>query len=152
MRVLILVDKAVPDTGPHRNVVGNIQALSAREDVSVSVLCGESALSAEVLARINLQLGFVPRSLLSVFKNLFLVSRALRDIDVVYVPTGLKTFLYAWICKGLLKNKAILAAGPNVTGIPLLMNIYNPSPLLTSHMADVWIEMSQIRVEQCVRA
>lgn len=43
-------------------------------------------------------------------------------------------------------------AGPNVTGIPRLMNPANPSPLMTIHMVDAWIEMSEVRVRACIRA
>lgn len=70
------------------------------------------------------------------------------DRELVYVPTGLKSFLYAFVLKG----KRKLVAGPNVTGIPLLMNPANPSPLMTTKMANSWIEMSEVRVKECINA
>jgi glycosyltransferase involved in cell wall biosynthesis len=74
--------------------------------------------------------------------------RAAHSADVIYVPTGLKSFLYAWAAG----TGGALVAGPNVTGIPLLMNPANPSPLMTTRMTDAWIEMSDVRVRECVRA
>jgi glycosyltransferase involved in cell wall biosynthesis len=80
--------------------------------------------------------------------TIFKVHQSVHDCDLIYVPTGLKSFLYAYMCKGYRK----LVAGPNITGIPLLMDPANPGPLMTTKMADAWIEMSELRVYWCMKA
>ena len=146
LKVLMIVDHIIPTTGPHRNVLGTIQALSRRDDIELSVLCERHDLKAELLLKIHLQLGFVPGNFRKIFSNLWLSFKLIRSIDVIYVPSGLKSFLYAW----LLKGRKPLVAGPNVTGLPYLMNMYNPSPLMTTWMANAWIEMSELRVKECL--
>lgn len=148
LRILVVVDKVIPVTGPHRYVHGMIQALAFSNDVELHVLCGEFELAPEVLKQIKLTYGFKPHSTTKIVSNLLMVRRAIRDCDLIYVPTGLKSFLYSWALKGGVP----LAAGPNVTGIPFLMNIFNPSPLMTVKMADIWIEMSEFRIKQCIEA
>jgi len=150
IKVLVLVDHAVGRTGAHRNVVGILNALSRRDDVNVRLLCGKID-PGEPYARsgrIDIRLGFEPHRASSLVENLFRVRHALSDRELVYVPSGLKAFLYATACRG----RRALVAGPNVTGIPWVMNPYNPSPLMTTRMSDAWIEMSALRVQQCVRA
>ncbi len=150
LKVLILVDKAIAVSGPHRNVVSVLNALSDREDVHVRLLCKKFD-STERYAkskRIEIISGFDPHNPQKVGSNLLQVWKASRDRDLIYVPTGLKSFLYAWVSKGSRK----LVAGPNVTGIPILMDPANPSPLMTVKMSEAWIEMSELRVRQCVQA
>jgi glycosyltransferase involved in cell wall biosynthesis len=148
LKVLVIVDHAVGITGPHRNVVGSIQALAAREDLELTVLCGRHELKEETRRRIVVREGFEPHRLTRFFSNLRKARKAANDCDVLYVPTGLKSFLYAWLVKG----RKPLVAGPNVSGIPFLMNVHNPAPLMTTRRADAWIEMSEVRARQCVRA
>src|SRR5690606_37825582 len=55
MRVLVLVDHAVGISGPHRNVVGTLNALSAREDVDLRVLTGKIGASEPYAARCEIR-------------------------------------------------------------------------------------------------
>lgn len=148
--VLVVVDHAVGSSGPHRNVVGSLNALSRRNDLDVRLLCGridraEPYATSEAL---DVRLGFTPHRASALARNLELIHRASRDRELIYVPTGLKSFLYSYAVKGARK----LVAGPNVSGIPLLMSTADPSPLMTTRMADAWLEMSEVRVRACVRA
>jgi glycosyltransferase involved in cell wall biosynthesis len=148
--VLVVVDHAVGSSGPHRNVVGSLNALSRRRDLNVRVLC-ERIDEAEPYATsgtLDVRLGFAPHRASALRRNLQLIHSASRDRALIYVPTGLKSFLYAYAVKGTRK----LVAGPNVSGIPLLMSPADPSPLMTTRMADAWLEMSEVRVQACMRA
>ena len=72
----------------------------------------------------------------------------MKGVDVVYVPTRLKIFLYAY----LLKAPKILVAGPNVTGIALSMVMDNSSLVMTMGITGGWIELSELRIRQCMEA
>lgn len=146
INVGLVVDRVIATDGPHRNVEGTVKALAARADVSLKVLCAEAELGDEILRRVDLRRGFEPHNLLRAPANLWKLWREMAACEVLYVPSGLKCFLYCW----LLKGKRPLVAGPNVSGIPWLMNPYNPSPLMTVRMADAWIEMSEVRVRRCL--
>lgn len=148
LKVLLLVDHALATSGPHRNVVGSLNALSARTDVDLRLLTGRIDEREPYATTCEVRLGFEPHNLAKLFHNLLLLHRSAHDRDLIYVPSGLKAFLYAYIGKRGRK----LAAGPNVTGIPLLMDPANPNPLMTMRMSDAWIESSEIRVQQCVNA
>ena len=148
IKILVVVDHAIGITGPHRNVVGSLNALSARPDVEVRLLTGKVDESEPYANRCEILLGFTPHEFKNALTNLKLLLKFSRDRDLIYVPTGLKSFLYSFALKGSRK----LVAGPNVTGIPVLMNPYNPSPLMTMRMSNGWIEMSEVRVRECVRA
>lgn len=148
LRVLLVADHVVPITGPHRNVLGSVQALSMQSDVQLTVVCGHHEIPKTTQNKIKIETNFFPKKMSKILNNFFVLRKAIHATDVIYVPTGLKTFLYAW----LLKGKKPLIAGPNVTGIPVLMHIHNPSPLMTMKMADAWIEMSEVRARQCIKA
>lgn len=148
MRILVLADHAVGISGPHRNVVGTLNALSARGDVDLRVLTGKFDPSEPYATRCEIRLDFEPHRPGRAWNNMRRLRDAIADRDLVYVPTGLKSFLYAFSAKG----KRKLVAGPNVTGIPILMNPANPGPLMTTKMADGWIEMSEVRVRECMSA
>lgn len=150
LKVLVLVDHAVGISGPHRNVVGTLNALTARSDLQVRLLCGRIDPNEPYAKsnRLDIHLDFNPHQSRKVLANWRRVKTAVRNCDLIYVPTGLKSFLYAFAGKGHRK----LVAGPNVTGIPILMNPANPSPLMTLKMSDAWIEMSEVRVRHCMRA
>jgi glycosyltransferase involved in cell wall biosynthesis len=150
LAVLVVVDHAVGSSGPHRNVVGSLNALSRRSDLDVRLLCSRID-AAEPYAKrgaLDIRLGFDPHRGPALTRNLQLVHGASRDRQIIYVPTGLKSFLYSYAVKGHRK----LVAGPNVSGIPVLMSPADPSPLMTTRMADAWLEMSEVRVKACVRA
>ncbi len=73
-------------------------------------------------------------------RNLARMRAAARDRDIVYVPSGLTSFLSAWAGKG----RARLVGGPNVAGIPGLMPVEHPSPLMTDRMSARWVAMSPV--------
>lgn len=146
MRVLVLVDHAVGISGPHRNVVGTLNALSAREDVDLRVLTGKIDASEPYAARCEIRLGFEPHQPRQAWKNIRLLRDAISDRDVVYVPTGLKSFLYGFAVKG----KRKLVAGPNVTPLPLPGRHDSPGQLELRLMADVWFEASRSRRDHVV--
>jgi glycosyltransferase involved in cell wall biosynthesis len=150
LSVLVVVDHALGNSGPHRNVVGSLNALSRRPDLNVRLLCGRTD-DAEPYARsgtMDIQLGFLPHQSSAFPSNMRMIRAAARDRELIYVPTGLKSFLYSFAIKG----KRKLVAGPNVSGIPLLMRSADPGPLMTTTMADAWLEMSEVRVRACLRA
>jgi glycosyltransferase involved in cell wall biosynthesis len=148
--VLVVVDHAEGSSGPHRNVVGSLNALSRRQDLNVRLLCGRIDQDEPYAnsRRLEVRLGFEPHRASAFAGNLRLIHGASRDRELIYVPAGLKSFLYSYAVKGARK----LVAGPNVSGIPVLMSQANPSPLMTTRMADAWLEMSEVRVRACVRA
>lgn len=154
LKVLVVVDRGEGVSGPHRNVVSTLNALAAREDVELSVVCGSFDETASFASHdTNIQLGFNPHDLSKVMSNVASVMAAARNQDIIYVPTGLKSFLYAYFLKGSSK----FVAGPNVTGFPakgidFVGTLANPGPLMTTYMSDAWIEMSEVRIQQCVRA
>jgi len=150
LHILVVVDHAVGTSGPHRNVVGSLNALGARDDVSVRLLTGEidedepyaKAENVEVL------LGFHPHRLRKVLSNALKVRRAARGCDVVYVPTGLKSFLYAQFAR----RGRRLVAGPNVTKLPI-RRADSPGRIELRWLCDDWLEASRYRrdhVRSCV--
>ena len=148
IKILVLVDHAVGISGPHRNVVGSLSALSARSDIDVKLLTGKIDESEPYVNQCEIHLGFEPHNVRKFIQNQRLVRKFVKDRDLIYVPTGLKSFLYAFSAKGSRK----LIGGPNITGIPILMDPANPSPLMTMKMCDGWIEMSEIRATLCIDA
>jgi starch synthase len=70
-----------------------------------------------------------------------LLRRAIREQDVIYVPTGLKSFLYAFMMKGRRK----LVAGPNVSPLPVPGRHDSPGRIELGLMADYWFEASIYR-------
>lgn len=95
-------DHAVGRSGPHRNVAGTLNALAARDDVLLRLLCGEvdPTESYARSGRTAVHLGFRPHSPAAIVSNLMRLRRAARGMDVIYVPTGLKSFLLAWAAGG----------------------------------------------------
>jgi glycosyltransferase involved in cell wall biosynthesis len=143
MRVLIPVDHAVGVSGPHRNVVGSLNALGARDDVEVVLLTGridpgEPYASAP---HIDVHLGFAPHDPKRVPQNVWRIQRAARGCDVIYVPSGLKSFLYAQS----VRRGRRLVAGPNVTPLPFGKRHDSPGKLELKYMSDAWFEMSRSR-------
>ncbi len=151
LKVLILVDHAKGTSGPHRNVVGSLNALSVRKDISLTLLTGAIDVNAPYYTNstIRIQLGFHPKKILRAPLNLFYAFKEVLGCDVVYIPTNLTSWLYALFC-GAWGKKFI--AGPNVTGVPLLMPVAEPNPIMTTWFVDKWIENSQIRKYYCERA
>ncbi|MGL1934835.1 MAG: glycosyltransferase family 4 protein [Fibrobacterales bacterium] len=150
IRVLLVVDHAKGTSGPHRNVVGTLNALALHQDVSLSLLCNEYDEN-ELFARskaTKLYTGFNPKKPLAILTNAIKVVWALFKCDVVYVPTNLTTFLYVAIL-GFFKKKI---AGPNVTGIPVIMDANNQTAFMTTTLVNRWIENSAIRKYHCMRA
>jgi len=150
VRVLVVVDHAVGVSGPHRNVVGSLNALGARDDVSVRLLTGEID-EDEPYAKardIEIRLGFHPHRLSRAPSNLLRLRRAARECDVVYVPTGLKSFLYAQSAR----RGRRLVAGPNVTKLPI-RRADSPGWIELRWLCDDWLEASRYRrdhVRRCV--
>ena len=141
--VLVLVDRAQGGSGPHRNVVGSLNALSARDDVQVRLLSGYIDENEPFAASENLEcvLGFEPHNLLRVPQNLSLVFNTARGCDIVYVPTNFKSLVYAQVARRL-----PIVAGPNVS--PISKRKDAPGFVELSWMCDLWLEASDFRVNR----
>jgi len=142
LRVLVLVDHARGITGPHRNVVGSLNALSKREDVQLRLLCGEID-EQEPYARspgIDIRLGYAPRDPKRVVGNIRRVLSAARGCDVIYVPSGLKSLLYAQMARPGRR----LVVGPNVTPLPNWKQD-SPGQIDLKLLCDCWLEASEAR-------
>lgn len=143
IRTLVLADHAVGISGPHRNVVGTLNALSRRPDLEVRLLTGaidplEPYAQEEALQVIT---GFDPKSLWAMPGNVRRLWQAAADIDLIYVPTNLSSFLYAQIAR----HRHKIVVGPNVTPLPFPNGQNSPHALELSLMCDVWIEASKYR-------
>lgn len=147
IKVLMLVDHAVGISGPHRNVVGSLNALSARTDVDLRLLTGKIDETEIYASRCRIQLGFDPHNTSKILINLRTAYQAVKDRDLIYVPTGLKSFLYAFAVKGRRK----LVVGPNVTNLPLPGRKDHPGMLELKFMANHWIEASKARQNHVIR-
>lgn len=151
LRVLVLVDHARGISGPHRHVVGSLNALARRDDVQLTLLC-RAIDDREPYAhsnRIQIRLGYDPHSFRYSFGNACRVLRAARNCHVIYVPTGLKSLLYAQVAR----HGKRLVAGPNVTPIPNWKQD-SPSQIELRLLSDRWIEASEARrahVFRCTR-
>jgi glycosyltransferase involved in cell wall biosynthesis len=144
LKVLIPVDHAVGISGPHRNVVGSLNALGARDDVEVVLLTSvvERSEPYGSASNIDICLGFRPHDPKRIIPNLWNMQRAARGCDVIYVPSGLKAFLYAQSAR----IGRPLVAGPNVTPLPIGKKRHDsPSRFELDYMCDAWIEMSRHR-------
>jgi len=150
IKILVLVDHAIGKDGPHRNVVVSLNALCTRKKLSIILLTGEIEKNAPYAKSENIKivLGFSPKKIDKLITNLILTIREMRNCDVVYVPTNLTSWLYALFCGGWYKK---FVAGPNVTGIPILMPIYNPNKIMTTWFVQKWIENSEIRKNECLK-
>jgi len=141
IKILVLVDHATGISGPHRNVVGSLNALSSRPDVDIRLLTGKIDENEPYVKRCDIHLEYEPHNISKLIKNQNLVRRAAKDRDIIYVPTGLKSFLYAFFAKGNCK----LIAGPNVTPLPIPRRDDHPGKLEMVYMADHWLEASNFR-------
>ncbi len=156
LRVLMVGDHAVPGrSGPHNNVVASLIALAERDDVELTGLYHEydPGQRYATSGKMRMLTGFNPHNTKQVALNVARVARAARGQDVVYVPMGAKTFVQAWAgvhASGLFHLPKLIG-GPNVAGIPGIMDPYIPSPLFTTRMADAWIEMSDVTLENTMR-
>ncbi len=144
IELLIIVDHAVGNSGPHRNVVGTLNALSRRSDIHVTLLTGHidpnepyaRAKSIRVVQSFDCKSRWKIAS--QVGRVLMLATRA----DLIYVPTGLVSSLYAFTAKLLLGKKVVL--GPNVTPLPIRA-ADSPGYVELALMADLWLEASRAR-------
>lgn len=151
LKVLILVDHAKGISGPHRNVVGTLNALSGQENLQVTLLTGAIDEHAPYAKdrKVKIILGFQPKNPWKILINLFYVLKEIVKNDVIYIPTNLTSWLYAFLCGAWAKK---FIAGPNVTGIPGLMPISEPNKVMTTYFVDKWIENSDIRKYHCMNA
>lgn len=150
LRVLVLVDHARGLSGPHRNVVGSLNALAAREDVQVRLLCREID-DNEPYAygnRIEIRLGYDPHNARRLLSTIWHVLSAARGCDVIYVPSGAKSLLFAQVAR----FRKRLVVGPNVTP-PLFVLPSEDSPrrIELKLLCDRWIEASKARRAHVVR-
>jgi glycosyltransferase involved in cell wall biosynthesis len=142
LRVLVLVDHARGISGPHRNVVGSLNALSKREDVQLRLLCREIDEQEPYAqaAGIEIRVGYDPHDPRRLAGNIPRVLSAARNCDVIYVPSGLKSLLYAQVAR----MRRRLVAGPNVTPLPNWKRD-SPSRIELRLLCDTWIENSRER-------
>lgn len=147
IRVLMLVDHAVGISGPHRNVVGSLNALSARDDIDLRLLTGRIDESEPYASRCDIHLGFDPHNPRSLMQNLRLVLSHVKDRDLIYVPTGLKSFLYGFAAR---RRGRKLAAGPNVSAFPFPWRKDSPGTIELKLMTDCWFEASQARQQHVI--
>lgn len=145
MRVLIPVDHAQGITGPHRNVVGSLNALTARSDIEVVLVTGkidEDEPYAQS-ARIDIRFGYNPHDPARIWSNLRTLRAAARGCDLVYVPTNLKSLLYAQS----VRHGRPLVAGPNVTHLPKTPSSRHDSPgkIELLLLSNAWFEPSRMR-------
>ena len=143
INVMVLVDRAQGGSGPHRNVVGSLNALTARDDVRVRLLTGYIDENEPFAASKNLEcvLGFESHNLLRVPQNLSLVFNMARGCDLVYVPTNFKSLAYAQVA-----SRLPIVAGPNVS--PISKRKDAPGFVELSWMCDLWLEASDFRVNR----
>jgi len=141
MKILVVVDHAVGVSGPHRNVVGSLNALAARSDVEIRLLTGKIDENEPYVKGCDIMLGFEPHNVGKMISNEMLIRKAVQGQELIYVPTGLKSFLYAFSAKGNRK----LIVGPNMTPLPIPGRDDHPGKLEAEYMADLWIEASYYR-------
>jgi glycosyltransferase involved in cell wall biosynthesis len=150
IKILFLVDHALGISGPHRNVVSTLNALSTRQDVSIELVTGKIDRNEpySTAQQTHITLGFRPKTIAAIIGNIYRILKTRKECDICYVPTNLTSFLYAWFFKGHIP----IVAGPNVAGIPFLMDIHNPSALMTTKMCQAWVVNSEIVAQFCERA
>lgn len=147
MRALVLVDHAVGTSGPHRNVVGSLNALGTRSDLTVRLLAGavdETEPYAHA-ANLEIRLGFHPHSAFRFAANCRAVLAAARGCEVLYVPTNLKSLLYAQLAR---VGRRVVA-GPNVTPLPIRRSDSPGRPELAL-MCDLWLEASDAKKDHVI--
>lgn len=70
LRVLVIVDHAVGISGPHRNVVGTLNALAIHPEIDLRVVTGRVDNSEPYARRCDIRLGFVPHQVKASWRNL----------------------------------------------------------------------------------
>ena len=110
LNVLFLVDRAVGDSGPHRNVVSTLNALVTRSDVRVTLLTGRIDANEPYSqsSRLSVVSGFEPKTRAKIPAQMRSVLKLARPADVIYVPTGLTSALYAFAAKLVLGKRLVL--------------------------------------------
>jgi len=148
LNVLVVVDHAVGISGPHRNVVGSLNALAARDDVSLRLLCGriDECESYAKSGRVDIRTGFHPHRPGAFWNNIRKLRESAKGVDVIYCPTGLKTFLYTQAIRAGRR----LVAGPNVTPLPI-RRADSPGRIEVGLLCDRWLEASLARFHHVVR-
>lgn len=144
MKVLIVVDHAVSGRGPHRNVVGTLNALSERKDVQVTLLT-EKIDEAEPYAKskkFKTVLSFSPHNYAKIISNFFQVFKLAKQSDLLYVPSGLKACLYVALVAKILRKP--MMSGPNVTHLPF-RKADSPGDFEVKWLTDLWFEASERR-------
>jgi glycosyltransferase involved in cell wall biosynthesis len=147
LNVLVAVDHAVSISGPHRNVVGSLNALSAREDVRLRLVCSRID-EREPYARSNrteIRLGFDPHRPSAFWSNLKVLRQSAQGIDTIYCPTGLKSLLYL---QSIRAGKRLIA-GPNVTPLPI-RRADSPGRTELALLCDLWLEASWAKYHHTV--
>jgi len=149
MRILIPVDHALGISGPHRNVVGSLNALGARDDVTVSLLTGivDKNEPYSQAPNIDITLGYKPHEPKRVLHNLRLLQKAQASCDLIYVPSGLKSLLLAQVAR---RPGRPLVAGPNVTPLPSRRHD-SPGWLDLRLLTNAWFEASRARQNHVMR-
>lgn len=142
MKILIPVDHAVGISGPHRNVVGSLNALGARSDCSVVLVTGRIDPDEPYAAMpsVDIRLGYHPHRPTCWAANLRVLRAAAAGCDLIYVPTNLKSLLYAQT----VRIGRPLVAGPNVSHLPI-RRADSPGKIELRLLADAWFEASRVR-------
>lgn len=149
LRVLVIVDHAVGVSGPHRNVVGSLNALTSRPDARVTLFTGRVDPDEPYArpGRAEIVLGYAPKDPLRLPTNAAAVWRLAARADVVYVPTNLRSLLYGQIAH----LRAPLAAGPNVTYLPFINSHDCPGFFELRLFCRRWLEASEFRLRHVCR-
>jgi glycosyltransferase involved in cell wall biosynthesis len=147
LKVLVAVDHAAGISGPHRNVVGSLNALAARPDVSLRLVCGTIDRNEPFAAApgIDIHTGFDPHKPAAFFSNLRILHRAASGIGALYCPTGLKTLLLLQF----VRSGKRLVAGPNVTPLPI-RKADSPGWAELNLLCDLWLEASWAKYRHTV--
>lgn len=151
LNVLVLVDHAVGISGPHRNVVGSLNALAQQPGVQIHLVTGRID-PLEPYARsprVRIHLGFQPKEPGRAAHNVRLVRSVARECTVVYVPTNLTSFLYAQT----VRHGRRVVVGPNVTALSLPLRRLHDAPgrIELLGMCDLWMEASEARRQHVIR-
>ena len=142
-KVLALVDHARGISGPHRNLVGSLNALAARGDIEVRLLC-HAIDEKEPYARgnrIDIRLGYNPANVKRLPVNVWRVLVASTDVAISFMCLREGSLYYAQAAR-LGRH---LVVGPNV--IPPLYRFRSqnsPHRLELKLLCDCWIEASPL--------
>ncbi|GEM_PF-1425888 len=144
LRLLFVVDHAFGISGPHRNVVGSLNALNRLKDIQMTLLVGRVDPNEPYMKekKFKLVLGFEPAKPIKFFYNLLLLFKHAIGVDLIYVPAGLKSALLAALVAKILRKKIVV--GPNVTNLPI-RNTDTPGWMEKNILFDLWLEASASR-------